>query len=58
MPFKSQAQWRKAFSGGMGEEMKAHAEAWAKETPGGYDELPARVGAKKKSRVPVRPKRR
>ena len=33
MPFKSQAQMRAAFAGGLGPEMKKKASMWAKETP-------------------------
>lgn len=46
MPFKSKAQMKKAFSGGMGKEMQEKAQQWADETPN-IDRLPERVHRKK-----------
>lgn len=42
MPFKSKAQWKAAFSGGLGDEMKSKAKEWADKT-GSYDSLPDKV---------------
>jgi hypothetical protein len=50
MPFKSRAQMKAAFSGGLGAEMKKRATLWAKETPD-IKQLPEHVKAK-----PKRPK--
>jgi len=45
-PFKSKAQMKKAFSGGMGEEMRKKAQQWADETSD-IDKLPERIRKKK-----------
>ena len=42
-PFRSKAQSRAAWSGALGPEMKAKAQQWADETPGGISSLPDRV---------------
>jgi hypothetical protein len=43
MPFKSQAQMRAAFAGGLGPEMQAKAHEWARETPD-IKHLPRKIG--------------
>lgn len=51
MPFKSKAQERAAFSGGLGSEMKSKAKQWANETD--QSSLPDKA----KSRKPKRKKK-
>lgn len=50
MPFKSKAQMRAAFAGGLGPEMKAKAPEFAAATPN-QKALPEKVGKKKDNRV-------
>lgn len=45
MPFKSKAQMKAAFAGGLGPEMKSKAKTWADETPN-RKRLPEHVGKK------------
>lgn len=47
MPFKSQAQMKAAFAGGLGPTMQARASTWASETPNPKG-LPEHVDEKKK----------
>jgi len=49
VPFRSKAQWKAAFSGALGKEMKSKARSWAHESPS-YESLPARK--KKPSALP------
>lgn len=49
MPFKSKAQAKAAFAGGLGPKMKADARTWAKETAGGIGNLPNHVKKAHKS---------
>lgn len=53
MPFRSRAQARAAFGGYLGPEMKAKADQWAHETPGGIGSLPKHVDQKRAQRKAI-----
>lgn len=52
MPFKSKAQMKAAFAGGLGPKMKAKAKQYAKETPN-IKALPARKKSRKIKAKPM-----
>lgn len=49
MPFKSKKQWKAAFGGFLGSEMKSKAEEFTKKSPP-FKDLPVKLGAKKKKK--------